>query len=88
MGAEGCQSTFDCICDLCYQQPLCVLRAEKKVEHHGLGRSVKPFCHKTAKELFPKFHCLRQVKQMMELWLGSEWVQQIEELCMHPEQSS
>ena len=65
----------------------CVFYVPKKVEHHGLGRSVKPFCHKTAKELFHKFHCLRQVKQMMELWLCRVGVQQIEELCMHPEQS-
>ena len=30
----------------------CVFYVPKKVEHHGLGRSVKPFCHKTAKEPF------------------------------------
>ena len=29
-----------------------------------------------------------KTKQMMELWLGRVGVQQIEELCMHPEQSS
>ena len=66
----------------------CVLYVSRKVDHHGFGRSVKPFCHKTAKELLHKFHCLRQVKQMMEFWLGRVGGQQIEELCMHPEQSS